>query len=144
MAMTNYPHDVWILHRKIHHRYLRFRKCFEEACEELEEYKESMETATAGKTKTPDVKIPSTLTVSLMSDSGSATDFGSESNDENVEEDNVDDNVDEDDETVDEDDEDVDEDDKEDVEDDDQDGEDVEDDKEDDDEDVEDEEQDKD
>ena len=140
MAMTNYPHDVWILHRKIHHRYLRFRKCFEEACEELEEYKESMETATAGKTKTPDVKIPSTLTVSLMSDSGSATDFGSESNDENVEEDNVDDNVDEDDETVDEDDED----DKEDVEDDDQDGEDVEDDKEDDDEDVEDEEQDKD
>ena len=42
MSMENFPYDVWKLHRKIHHRYLRFVACFKQAEEQLQEYVDAL------------------------------------------------------------------------------------------------------
>ena len=39
MNMENYPHDVWNLHRKLFHRFLKYRKYFIKATSSLPEYK---------------------------------------------------------------------------------------------------------
>jgi len=39
MNMENYPHDIWILHRKLFHRFLKYRKYFKKATSCLDEYK---------------------------------------------------------------------------------------------------------
>ena len=36
MNMLSFPKDAWILHRKLHHRFLKFKKRFIAATEELE------------------------------------------------------------------------------------------------------------
>jgi hypothetical protein len=33
MWLRDFPHDVWVLHRKLHHRYLKHRKSFRAATE---------------------------------------------------------------------------------------------------------------
>ena len=51
MSMENFPYDVWRLHRKIHHRYLRFLACFKQAEEELEEYIDALNESTDEKSR---------------------------------------------------------------------------------------------
>ena len=36
--MDDFPHDVWLLHRKIHHRYIKYNQCFESATHDLPSY----------------------------------------------------------------------------------------------------------
>ena len=38
MNMLNFPRDVWILHRKLFHRFLKHRQCFVRATENLEDF----------------------------------------------------------------------------------------------------------
>ena len=39
MNMLSFPKDVWVLHRKLHHRFLKFKKRFIAATEDLRDYK---------------------------------------------------------------------------------------------------------
>ena len=39
MNMDKFPHDVWYLHRKLFHRFLKYRKYFIKATSSLPEYK---------------------------------------------------------------------------------------------------------
>ena len=41
MRMDSYPYDVWELHRKLFHRYLKYRKYFDKATKTLPEYKDA-------------------------------------------------------------------------------------------------------
>ena len=85
MSMTNYPYNVWNLHRKLHHRYLRFQRCFEEAEEGLEEYQAALDAQSGAESAHSDGgKKSDTLTVCLMSDS--ATDTEEENVEAGVEE----------------------------------------------------------
>ena len=40
--MDKFPHDVWYLHRKLFHRFLKYRKYFIKATKSLPEYKNSL------------------------------------------------------------------------------------------------------
>ena len=44
MNMTNFPADVWELHRKLFHRFLKYRKYFVKATRNLSEYKKAEDT----------------------------------------------------------------------------------------------------
>ena len=41
MNMMNFPRDVWILHRKLFHRFLKHFQCFKNATEQLEDFCDS-------------------------------------------------------------------------------------------------------
>ena len=43
MNMENYPYDVWTLHRKLFHRFLKYKKYFVKATESLPEYQKAKE-----------------------------------------------------------------------------------------------------
>ena len=99
--MTNFPYDVWNLHRKLHHRYddlihimynpnptpshhryLRFRECFQEAEQALDEYQSALNESTEAKSPNSDGEPKSgTCVFSLMSDS--ATEEENETEEEN-------------------------------------------------------------
>ena len=36
--MTNFPADLWYLHRKVFHRFIKYKKYFVKATKELQEY----------------------------------------------------------------------------------------------------------
>ena len=38
MNMENFPYDVWVLHRKLFHRFLKYQKYFTRATKSLPEY----------------------------------------------------------------------------------------------------------
>ena len=38
MNMTNFPADLWYLHRKVFHRFIKYKKYFVKATKELQEY----------------------------------------------------------------------------------------------------------
>ena len=42
MSMNNFPKDVWILHRKLVHRYLRFKRCFDDCLNDVPEYRKAL------------------------------------------------------------------------------------------------------
>lgn len=43
MNMENFPHDVWTLHRKLFHRFLKYRKYFLKATKNIADYQKAKE-----------------------------------------------------------------------------------------------------
>ena len=77
MSMNNFPKDVWILHRKLVHRYLRFKRCFNDCLNEVPQYikalKENDGDASSAAEGPEPVKIICLLEDSTSSDEDSAT-----------------------------------------------------------------------
>ena len=72
MWLKDFPHDVWVLHRKLHHRFLKFRKSFRAATERLPLFQQGVEMSTPaeGSTQRPAFKTTSKHNViCLLSDS---------------------------------------------------------------------------
>ena len=82
MNMLNFDKEIWTLHRKLHHRFLKFRRMFTRATEELEEYQQKFqdgETVTRT-THTEDASPKSSQVVCLLlSDSEGSAFAGSDS-----------------------------------------------------------------
>ena len=91
MWMDNFPHHIWSLHRKIHHRYIRFHQLFDDATAELSSYKEA-EDATKIKQEEPQTthvrragtSLPSTTenVICLLSDSSEDDESAEDESDE--------------------------------------------------------------
>ena len=81
MWLKDFPHDVWVLHRKLHHRFLKFRKSFRAATDRLPLFQQGiqMTTPATGSTQRP-TKHKSTSkhnVICLLSDSpGDSTTTG--------------------------------------------------------------------
>ena len=88
MSMTNFPVDIWDLHRKVFHRFLKYRKYFFKATKRLPEYKLAQAQDTEVKSEpTPSKPEPVLVgehVISLLSTSEGevSEDSGSDSNEE--------------------------------------------------------------
>ena len=84
MWMQDFPHDVWELHRKLHHRYLKFHKCFDDATAALPSFmaaaadpkqtEPKLKKTTKAKSKAP--AATEEQVICLMSDSSTDEDDG--------------------------------------------------------------------
>ena len=72
MSIGNFPFDVWALHRKLHHRFLRFYHIIQDITEELPEFKKAMEEKEERPRSKSSTEPCQTQTVCLMSDSNSS------------------------------------------------------------------------
>ena len=83
MWMDSFPHDVWIMHRRLHHRYLRYHKCFDKATVNLPSFTaaEGEPAVAAARQKGKQQKttvIPKPNAMCLLVDSESAHESGEE------------------------------------------------------------------
>ena len=83
MWMDSFPHDVWIMHRRLHHRYLRYHKCFDKATVNLPSFTaaEGEPAVAAARQKGKGQKttvIPKPNAMCLLVDSESAHESGEE------------------------------------------------------------------
>ena len=62
MNMNNFPPDVWELHRKLFHRFLKYKKYFIKATKKLPEYQKAMLTDTEVKPEIPTLPDGTTTT----------------------------------------------------------------------------------
>ena len=87
MNMLNFDKEVWTIHRKLHHRFLKFYKSFAEATNELEEYKEPyVEGETVTRTTHRDTSPKSSQVVCLLlSDSEGSAFVNSDDSDASAE-----------------------------------------------------------
>jgi len=74
MNMENYDKDIWILHRKLFHRYLKYYKYFKQATGELPEFKQLLvdekdEAAEVLEKKVKSQPVTKTNIISLLSSS---------------------------------------------------------------------------
>ena len=73
MNMLSFDKKIWLLHRKLHHRFLRFQECFVSATEDLKEYKDTETSgghASASASKSTASKVEPVISL-LSSDSDS-------------------------------------------------------------------------
>ena len=60
MNMNNFPMDVWLLHRKLHHRFMRSKDCVAKATFTLRDYQDALTRDMTG-ALTDDVKSEKTV-----------------------------------------------------------------------------------
>ena len=76
MNVLAFPKDVWLLHRKLHHRFLKFKKRFIAATEDLADYqrREGMIFAGSDSANEPTKKksVAAEQIICLLSDSDTA------------------------------------------------------------------------
>ena len=65
MNMNNYDSDVWFLHRKLFHRYVKYHECFDRATEAIPSYRKLVDDPVA---KTPVKKEEKPKSVPLKMD----------------------------------------------------------------------------
>lgn len=70
MHMMSFDRKIWLLHRKLHHRFLRFAQCFVSATENLPEYKDVEKAPPSAASKSTETPV-----VSLMSSDSSDSDL---------------------------------------------------------------------
>ena len=71
MSMNNFPKDVWMLHRKLVHRYLRFKTCFNDCLEDVPEYIKARERGDAAAASSKNSPKKMQQIICLLSDSAS-------------------------------------------------------------------------
>ena len=72
MNMDNYDKDIWMLHRKLFHRYIKYFKYFKAATEALPEYQrlledEAQEDDEEEEEDKVDAPVPASAIISLLS-----------------------------------------------------------------------------
>ena len=72
--MTNFPVDIWELHRKVFHRFLKYRKYFFKATKRLPEYKlaetqDTTEVESAANPSKPEPVVTAEHVINLLSTS---------------------------------------------------------------------------
>ena len=72
MSMKSFDKSVWMLHRKLHHRFLRYQQCFVDATEQLEEYQEAEQVASRPAASKSDAPKQQVICL-LSSDTSSGT-----------------------------------------------------------------------
>ena len=88
MNMTNFPAEVWELHRKVFHRFLKYRKYFFKATKKLPEYKAILEDNEPTPPPKPETVVDPEVThvINLLSTSDGEVSSDTESSDETPEE----------------------------------------------------------
>ena len=84
MNMTNFDRGVWVLHRRLHHRLLKFFTQIQEATDELEDYQNANDTEAPATIASSSASGKQVICLLLSSDSEDAdeTDADSEDADE--------------------------------------------------------------
>ena len=59
MNVEKFDHDVWMLHRKLFHRYIKYEKYFSRATENLPEFQQALEDE--AKVRSPKAKAKKTV-----------------------------------------------------------------------------------
>ena len=79
MSMNNYDSDVWLLHLKLFHRYVKYHECFDRATEAIPSYSERVDDPPVTKKKEKPETAPLKVDiVSLLSSSSAEEEYDSD------------------------------------------------------------------
>ena len=80
MNISNYDSDVWLLHRKLFHRYVKYHECFDRVTEAIPSYNELVDDpASVMKKKEKPKSVPLKLDiVTLLSSSSDEEEYDSD------------------------------------------------------------------